>query len=195
MPKLDISSPTNSALGRKIGKYWYSNSMMDKFANVEIVGCPHHGGEHTMSIKGNLSDIRQFIHMFEKTYGRSPVLHMAYQAAKHKGGVVKLRTLIRENQELITDKEIVRKLEHLSKAPRRISHILETCKEMIGPLHVWADQNAFILSDLTRVPLNREPYIPATVKKEWMSVMVTEDYFKRHLDILKQGASIIVVVQ
>ena len=65
--RVDLSAPQSSVTGRVLHKLMYNNTSLYELA-PNPVGCPHNGGEHTLSITGSRVDVNAWLDLLSETY-------------------------------------------------------------------------------------------------------------------------------
>lgn len=65
--RVDLTAPQDSVTGRVLHKLMYNNTSLYELA-PNPVGCPHNGGEHTLSITGSRVDVNAWLDLLSETY-------------------------------------------------------------------------------------------------------------------------------
>lgn len=65
--RVDLSAPQDSVTGRALNRLMYNNTSLYELA-PNPVGCPHHGGEHALSITGSRVDVNAWLDLLAETY-------------------------------------------------------------------------------------------------------------------------------
>lgn len=73
--KLDLSRPENTPAGNFLSHLYYQTHLIDLFNRDERTGSPHNGGEHTLHLRADMTDIASFLDLIEELYPESHKRH------------------------------------------------------------------------------------------------------------------------
>lgn len=76
---VDLTAPQHTVTGKVLHKLLYNNSDLYEMA-PNPVGCPHHGGSHSMAICGNRLEVNAWLDLFAETY---PTVEYMVSLLKH----------------------------------------------------------------------------------------------------------------
>lgn len=67
MPSIVMSMGEHTHFGNSLFKFWYYNSLLQDLM-PGLSGCPHNGGEHTCTIRGERDELLTSLELFEECY-------------------------------------------------------------------------------------------------------------------------------
>ena len=81
--RVDLSAPQDSVTGRVLHKLMYNNTSLYELA-PNPSGCPHNGGEHTLSITGSRVDVNAWLDLLAETYPEVRIMVINVKRKIHK---------------------------------------------------------------------------------------------------------------